>query len=215
MTDVIIVGAGGFGAEVFQWLTDAADAGAAVRVLGVVDDRATDVAWGAGHLRILGTTAAFSVPPGAHAAIAIGEPRARSTVAGRMQARGLPLFTLIHPLAYVAPTASVDDGAIVCPFALLAPHARVGANAVINVYASVGHHAAVGAHGNLCPYATLNGHAVTEEGVFLGTHATVAVGRRIGAWSKVAAGAVVYKDVGPRCLAQGDPARAREMFDTP
>lgn len=215
MTDVIVAGAGGFGAEVYQWLADAAAAGAPFRVQAVVDDHATAVAWGPAGLEVIGTTAAFAAAPGARAVIAIGEPRARRAVAQRLRDRGVPLLTVVHPLAYVAPTAVLGDGALVCPFAFVAPYARVGANAVVNVYASVGHHAAVGDHANLCPYATLNAHAVVDEGGFLGTHATVAAGRRIGAWSKVAAGAVVYRDVGPKSLAQGDPARSRELFDAP
>jgi acetyltransferase-like isoleucine patch superfamily enzyme len=67
----------------------------------------------------------------------------------------------------------------------------------------------------LSPYAVVNGNVVLEEGVFLGTHATVVPGKRIGAWSKLGAGAVAHGDLDAGTLALGNPARGRVMFGPP
>jgi acetyltransferase-like isoleucine patch superfamily enzyme len=46
----------------------------------------------------------------------------------------------------------------------------------------------------------------------MGSHAMVAPGKRVGRGSSVAAGSVVTRNVGERCLAVGNPAKAREMY---
>lgn len=52
-------------------------------------------------------------------------------------------------------------------------------------------------------------HTVVERGASLGSGAVVLGGIRIGAGALVGAGAVVTKDVGPREVVAGVPARAR------
>ena len=67
---------------------------------------------------------------------------------------------------------------------------------------------------SLCflPYSTANGGTILEEGVFLGTHAVINPMIRIGAWSKVASGSMVYRDVPPNCLALDNPAKVRPLL---
>jgi acetyltransferase-like isoleucine patch superfamily enzyme len=86
---------------------------------------------------------------------------------------------------------------------------------VLNTYASAGHDAQLGACAVLSPYAVVNGNVVLEEGVFLGTHATVVPGKRVGAWSKLGAGAVAHGDLEAGSLAMGNPAKGRVMFGPP
>ena len=216
MKRVLLIGAGGFGAEIYQWITDLERLGGQdVRVVGVLDDHARNISFGPKDLRVVGTVENSDVGNAHGVAIAVGETRARADFARRVRNCGGRLFTVIHPTAYVAPSASIGEGAIICPFAFVGPGGHVAENTAVNIYASIGHDATAGPHGNICPYATLNGRVVLEQGVFMGTHATVVGGKRVGEWSKIAAGAVVYRDVPPRSLAQGDPARAREMYDAP
>lgn len=48
---------------------------------------------------------------------------------------------------------------------------------------------------------------IVEDGVSIGANATIVCGNRLGAWSMVAAGAVVTKDVKPYALVAGVPAK--------
>jgi acetyltransferase-like isoleucine patch superfamily enzyme len=85
----------------------------------------------------------------------------------------------------------------------------------LNTFASVGHDAVVGPFSVLSPYAVVNGNVRLGEGSFLGSHATVLPGLNVGAFSKLAAGAVVTRDVASCALAAGNPASARVMFKEP
>ena len=62
------------------------------------------------------------------------------------------------------------------------------------------------------PSCTVSGYVRIEEGVFVGTGATIVNGRPdkpliVGAGAKIAAGAVVTKPVAPRTSVAGNPAR--------
>lgn len=202
---ILIVGAGGFGREVANY---AQDAGLVVE--GFLDDHATGLVGGIQVLGRIEDAGTWSSRAG-HV-IAVGDAVSRQRLAGRVAAAGGQLATVVHPTAYVARDAALGDGVILCPFALVGTNATIGDNVAINTYASVGHDATIGAHCVFSPYSVVNGAVVLEEAVFLGTHATVVPGRRVGRRTKIAAGGFVTRDVGPGFLVSGNPARGREMF---
>ncbi len=86
---------------------------------------------------------------------------------------------------------------------------------MLNTYASVGHDAQVDQLCVFSPYSVVNGHVQLGQQVFLGTHATVTVGRTVGAYSKISAGSVATQDVPSGSLVVGNPGTARVMFRIP
>jgi acetyltransferase-like isoleucine patch superfamily enzyme len=59
----------------------------------------------------------------------------------------------------------------------------------------------------ISPYGIANGGSVIGDRVFFGTHAVVTPGKKVGSQSKIAAAAVVYRDVPDLSLASGNPAK--------
>ena len=53
------------------------------------------------------------------------------------------------------------------------------------------------------------GETIVEDGVSIGTNATIVCGNRIGKYAMVGAGSVVTKDVPDHALVLGNPARSR------
>lgn len=203
--EIAIVGAGGFGREIANYAHDAG-----LTTLGFLDDHATG---SVGDLPILGRIEDASLDLGRVGfVIATGEPTTRATLARRVLTRGGRLTTIIHPTAYISRDATLGAGAIACPFSFVGANAQVDVNVALNTYASVGHDAVVGPHCVFSPYSVINGNVILGNGVFLGTHASVTPGRNIQSQTKVAAGAVVTRDVGPGFLVAGNPARGRVMF---
>jgi acetyltransferase EpsM len=146
--------------------------------------------------------------------MAIGDCVKRAELIRKMEARSARFITIIHPTAYVAPNATVGNGCILGPFSSIGSDARVGDHVLLTSYSSLAHDSISHSFAVLCPYSTGNGGAIIEEGVFLGTHAVIHPMIRVGAWSKVASGSVVYRDVPPNHLALGNPAKAVPMLGT-
>lgn len=210
---LVIVGAGGLGLEAVQYARDAAAAGWPYVTVGLVDD-AVPVGTHVAGIAVLGTSTDEHLLAGA-VCVAVGDVLARVRLAARVAAAGGRLTTLVHPLAYVSPTAVVGSGSIVCPFALVGSDAVVGANVTINTHATVGHEATVGDHTVLSPYAALLGRSRVGAACYLGTRATVAPGVAVGAGSKLSLGASAMRDAAPGSLLVGNPAKGRVMFRVP
>lgn len=206
---VVVVGAGGFGREVLQWLRDAAAAGAGQRVRGFLDDTAPDLSAFGLDVPVLGPVDPGRLEAGDRCILAIGDPAVRLALAARLEAAGVHFTTLVHPSAVVAPSARLGAGAVVCPFGFIGPDAMVGAHALLNVRASVGHDARIGRAAVLSPHTCVGGAAEVADGAMLGSAAVVLPRQRVGEGARVAPGAVVHSAVPAGVLALGNPASWR------
>lgn len=161
-TPTFIVGAGGFGRTVHQYLSDVIAAGAPLRIAGFIDDR-PDALEGF-ELGPVASGLDAHRPKASHRyVIAVGAPEGRKALAERLSARGARFLTLVHPLAYVAPTALLGDGCVIAPFAYVGPFAEVAANAVIGAHAFVDHDVTVGRFSHVGASAVIAGHARVKD----------------------------------------------------
>jgi sugar O-acyltransferase (sialic acid O-acetyltransferase NeuD family) len=116
---------------------------------------------------------------------------------------------IVHPLARLAKTAVIDEGAFVAIGATVCADARVGRHAILNTNASIDHDCVLGAYAFVGPNATLGGTVLVGDGAFIGIGAAILPNLRIGSGATVGAGAVVVRDVPANATVVGVPARSR------
>ena len=183
MSRILIAGGGGFGLEMYSYITaDLAATEASQRpLLGILNDGPDcEVLHKIPQALYFGNIQDYHPRLGDAVTIAIGSPTARRTLADLLRTRGAQLLTYIHPSALVATTAHIGEGAIICPNSIVNASATIGDNVALNVFCSVGHGAKVGAHSVLSPYCSLNGDAVLGEGSFMGSGATIFPNIQVG-----------------------------------
>lgn len=210
---VLIIGAGGLGREVYQYSLDILSP-SRYEVAGYLDDSPEAVMRQSVTLEapIVGPIKNH-VPLSDHRYImAIGEPSVRAQVAESLRASGAEFLTLVHPLAYISANATIGYGCIIAPFVTIGAGSAIQEFSHLHFYASAAHDTNIGSYASLSPYAVVNGQAVIETGVFLGTHVTINPTRKVGAWAKVTAGSVVYRDVPAESIAAGNPAKSRPQL---
>lgn len=115
--------------------------------------------------------------------------------------------TLIHPRAYVSPTANIGQGTQVMAGAVIQDFAVVQDNVIINTSASIDHECSIASHSHLAPGVRLSGCVQVGVKTHIGTGAVVIQNIKIGGEALVAAGAVVVKDIPPQGKVRGVPAR--------
>ena len=103
--------------------------------------------------------------------VSIGNNEVRKKLIHQIQEVGAPLVSLIHPRAYVAPSATVGIGSIVLPGAVIHSNASIGIGCFISIGALIDH------------------DAVVEDFSHLNTGAIVGAGKR--ASGKVDAGVTI------------------------
>jgi len=213
VVDVVIVGAGGFGREVYRWVADALPRDQH-RIKGFLSNQPKDLDGHAIEQPILGDPEAYDVQPHDRYVFAIGDIAAKKRLVESLQRRGARFLSVIHPTAVVASSAHVGEGVVVCPFALVSDNAVLEDFVMLNFFASCGHDAVIGKYSILSPYATVNGFSVLADEVFMGTHATVTARRHVGRAAQISANSASMHDVPPRTLVHGVPGRHSSIFVT-
>lgn len=179
---VVVVGSGGHG----QAVAEALALQGGFSVVGFLDDGA---AAGSMVLRlpVLGKVSALSAQMGqADAAlVAIGNNAVREKLTAQVLAAGLALATVVHPRAFVAPSASVGPGSAIMAGAIVGTCAQLGQGSIVNCGAVVDHHAVVEDFGHLGVGACMAG------GTRLGRGAWLQAGCALGYGVVVSAGSVL------------------------
>ena len=142
------------------------------------------------------------------AIIAIGENSTRRKWAEKLA--DVHWETIIHPTAYVHPSASIGKGSVIFAGAVVQPEVIIGEHCIINTGATVDHESVIGDYVHICPGANLGGNVHVGEGTFVGISSTIIQNITIGEWSVIGAGAAVVRDVPSNVTAFGVPARVKK-----
>lgn len=220
MSEYILIGCGGFALEVAEYIKDRDLQLSATERSALISDVVSTSYSRFDDLRsVLGYSPKFHEMPGTvqkrsekKVLIGLGSPEDRHRNFVELKTLDFTFGTLVHETAWVAKSARIDEGAIICPFAFIGAMARVGANSLINTRATVGHDVRVGVSAVLSPHCDLNGASACGQAAFLGAGAIFDPGVKIGDYSKVASGAVLKQNFGDGFLLAGNPAKGRQMF---
>jgi len=207
MYDIIIIGAGGFGREVYLWAKDSFSKDQ-YRIKGFLDDNPRILNNYNMDIGIIGDLDGYEIKKQDRFVFAIGNIEIKKRLITKLKNKGAKFLTLIHPTAIVVDTARIGKGVVICPFCLVSDNVLLEDFVMLNIYSSCGHDAKVGDHCILSPYATLNGFVILEDEVFLGTHATVISYKRVGYKSKISANSVVMRNVPANKIVFGVPGKA-------
>ena len=193
---IIVYGGGGHGKALIDLLRKLGD----YPIAGVVDDRLTPgdqvldapVLGGAAVLAELKTR---GVRLAVNAVGGIGNIAVRIQVFEQLREAGFTCPALVHPRAFVEPSARLADGVQVFPQAYVGSAARIGYGAIINTGAIVSHDCQVGDYANLSPGAILAGEVTIGRAALVGMGVTINLQVRVGERARLGNGATVKRDV--------------------
>jgi sugar O-acyltransferase (sialic acid O-acetyltransferase NeuD family) len=206
MKKLIIIGAGGFGREVFEWASVSADHGCAWTIAGYLDDQ-DPCRFNGLRAPILGALRDHQPKDDEVFVCGIGRPAQRRLSHELICARGGSFATVIHPTAIIAHGATLAAGVVVCPYVIVSTNTTIGESTAIYYHTSIDHDATVGPWCQISAHCDVTGGAVLGAEVFLGSHAAVLPLVRVGDRAVVGAGAVVTRNISAGLTAVGVPAR--------
>lgn len=207
MYNIIIVGAGGFGREVYLWAKDSFSQDQ-YKIKGFLEDNPKILDNYDMDVGIIGNLNSYEIKNKDRFLFAIGDIDTKKHIVVNLKKKGAQFLTLVHPTAIVVNTVKIGEGVIICPYCLVSDNVLLDDFVMMNTYASCGHDVKVGKYSILSPYAALNGFVTLEDEVFLGTHSAVISYKKVGYKSKISANSVVMRDVATNKIVFGVPGKA-------
>lgn len=181
-----------------------------VELIGLIDDFPENAAREIAGLTVIGTSDDLRrlSDDGLRAVVlGFGAARGRSAVLAALADAALDLPVLVHPTAFVAPSAELGPGCQLLPGAHAGPRAKIGRGALLNTGAIVEHDVDIGDAAVIGPGSVVAGRAVIGTEAEIGSGAVVLPDVQVGPRAIVGAGAVVTRDVAESLTVIGIPAR--------
>ena len=203
MKDLIIVCAGGFGREVYYMAKEIGK----WNIKGFIDDNLQALDGVNIALPIIGTIKDWIPSENEVFALGVSSPKTKEIIVNIMKAKGARFETLIAPHSRVIESASIGEGCIIS--GTVGDCVKIGN--FVNIMGSM-----IGQDSTIDDYSTTTGFvniatAHLGKRVFVGSHAVVLHGRKVGDDAFICAGSIVFANVKSSVKVLGNPAKKIDL----
>jgi len=180
-----IIGAGGFGREVY-WSLSLIER---VNTKFFVDDKY----WDDTNDLIL-PISKFN-PSEYKIVVAIGDPRDRFDMVERLPKK-TKYFTHIHPSVQIlGDDVEINEGSIICAGTIITTNVKIGKHAHLNLQTTIGHDCEIGDYFTTAPGAKISGNCKIYDCVYVGTNASIKEKLSIHSLTTIGSNAAVVKNI--------------------
>jgi sugar O-acyltransferase (sialic acid O-acetyltransferase NeuD family) len=131
----------------------------------------------------------------ANAVGGIGNVNIRIKIFERLVQAGLACPTLVHPTAFIEPSARLSEGIQVLSQAYIGSEAELGFGVIANTGSVISHDCKLGDFVNVSPGALIAGAVHIGSGALVGMGVTVNLGVQVGPNARIGNGATIKEDV--------------------
>jgi sugar O-acyltransferase (sialic acid O-acetyltransferase NeuD family) len=208
---LFIIGAGGFGREVFSIIATLEGSGSVPHPAGFIDDAPSPA--DVDSVEALGSRVVGSITDLARrtepfgALLAVSSSTDREAIAGLLAHSPVTYPVLVHPHATIGCNVDLSEGVIAAPGSRLSTNIRVGRHVHIDQNTAIGHDCNLGDFSRLNPQACVSGNVTIGRRAMIGANAIVLQGLTVGDDAIVGAGAVVTHSVDADVTVMAAPAR--------
>jgi sugar O-acyltransferase (sialic acid O-acetyltransferase NeuD family) len=207
MKQLIIIGARGFGREIFEAAKESLGYNSDFVIKGFLDDKidALDGLWG--YPPIIGSVENYEILSDDVFICALGDVKYKQKYVDLILAKGGSFINLIHRDAHISQNVTMGIGCIVLQYARISCDAHVGDFVTFQPFVAVGHDACIGNMCHLNTYSFLGGYSQIGNHVTMHTGSILNPHKKVGDCSTVGAGAFIIRNVKPGCTVYGNPAK--------
>jgi len=207
MKHLLILGAGGFGREIYWLATESIGYGEDFDVKGFLDPDIHRLDNFEGYPPIVGFEATYELQPDDIFICALGDVKIREKCCKMIKERGGEFITLIHKEAYISKNVIIGEGCIISRDVGISCDIKIGNYVSIQGYAIIGHDVEVSDYVYLGARTFIGGASKIGYASVLHTNAIILPMVNVGKNCVVGAGAVVIKKVKDGDTVYGNPAK--------
>lgn len=206
MENLLIVGAGGFGRELYGIARECHGFGDRFSIKGFLDGNPSALDGFNGYPPILGSPQSYVPHPGDSFITAIGSISARRRCAEALERRNARFISLVHRTATLGMNVEIGPGTIIAQNAFISADARIGRHACVFQSVVVGHDTTVGDFAHIYSLCAIGGNVRIGDGAAVYPGVRIVPNRSIGDNAVVGIGSVVLLNVDPGATVFGNPA---------
>jgi len=206
MKNLLIIGARGFGREVFVLATECVGYGKDFKVKGFLDDKKNALDSYKDYPPILSPVETYEIQPDDVFICALGDVKWKKHYSEIILSKGGEFISLVHPLAHISRNVVIGKGCIMCRETSVSCDSRIGDFVTILPFSGLGHDGVIKNWTHIDSSVSCAGFVHIEEMVAIHTNATIIPKRVIGRGAIVGAGSVVIRNVSEETTVFGVPA---------
>ena len=206
MDKIYIVGAGGLGRELLQWIKEINAVKPTWEIGGFLDNKLDALDGAERDYKVVGRNRDWIPGAGEVFAMAIATPADKEKRVKELKDKGAYFPPIIHPTATITEFSHYGEGLIMFPYAKLSVNSTVG-DFVTLCSGGVGHDVYIGDYSTLSGMSSILRNVRIGKRVFIGANVAVAQDVTVGDDAYLGIGSVVLKDVPAGMKTFGNPAR--------
>lgn len=206
MKDLIIIGAGGMGREIYYHAMECEGFAKEYRIKGFIDDNIYSLDSFEGFPKVLGTIDGYNICDNDVFIVSNGSVKSKVQIVNKILKKGGRFISLIHPTARIARDAKLGEGLVIMRRADIGSYTQIGNYCFIQADSVIGHDAIVGDFCRIDCKVVCVGGVKVEEGATIHTSAVISHGVTIGKRSIVGALSMVIRSVKDDTTVVGNPA---------
>jgi len=203
MKDLIIVCAGGFGKEALSIAERMNEKNPQWNILGFIDDTkeiGEEIFRG---YKVLGNIKDWQPKPNEYFAIGMAKPQAKEKLYNIIHSKGGKFATLIHPSLNIPRETVIGEG---CIISLGWIGINVTLGKCVHIAGSMIGEAVIDDFSTTTGFTNIAGATIGKR-VFVGSHAVVLNGKKVGDDATIGAGSIVFNNVKTNTTVIGNPAK--------
>lgn len=211
MKQLLIIGARGWGREVYDIAKACIAAGAEFMVKGFLDDKSDALDGYDNYPPILGPVETYDVKPDDVFVCALGDVSYKKHYADIIESKGGMFVSLIHPTAILGNNAHIGVGCVVGAYANLSNDTRIGDFVTFSIKAGMGHDSSIGDYSHIGGFTNISGFVAIGEMVTVHPCCNILPHKKIGDKAVIGTSSVVLTNVKMGKTVYGNPAREFEF----
>lgn len=211
MKNLIIIGARGFGREVYDLATQCSGFNIEYVIKGFLDDKADALDGFENYPAIISSVEDYKIEEDDVFVCALGTVKWKKYYAELIMAKGGSFINLIHPSTKLNTNAVVGTGLLVFMYANISNDCIIEDFVTIQGYVGLGHDTKIRKWVHVSSYSFTGGFVVLEEESTLNTRATVLPHVIVRKGATVGAASLVIRNVKENTTVFGVPAKKLEF----
>ena len=211
MKYLLIIGARGWGREVYDIAVACINAGMDITVKGFLDDKADALEGYPNYPLIIGPVEQYEVEQDDVFICALGDVNYKKHYVSIITAKGGEFISLIHPTAILGNNARVGKGCVIGAYANISSDTKIGNHVSFSIKAGMGHDSTVGDYSHIGGLCIISGFVDIGSMVTMHPGSNIVPHKKIGDNATIGVGSVVLNNVTAGKTVFGNPARVFEF----